>query len=254
MATLRIAHLSDLHLTRDLSHPRWRTLERILCGLPQLVGYVDRVILSGDIANTRFESIYPPLRELLTPWWDKLRLIPGNHDHRDQIQRVFGERLTAVGNKSAFSEDLAGVRLIGLDTARPFRVSGRIGALQLSWLGDQLDAGLPTLIFLHHPPLAVGAWWLGKDLLRDRRALAKVVQGKSVRAILCGHVHQPFEGTFHGIPLFTTPSTAYQFHPTSLIPRTTGAPPAFRVIEMEAGAITATAVHQLLAPVATPRS
>lgn len=246
MALLRIAQLSDLHLTSDLSHPRWLTLERILHDLPHQVGHVDRVILTGDIANTRFEGIYPALREILAPWWDKLRLIPGNHDHRNQIQRVFSERLTAVGNKSAFSEDIAGVRLIGLDTARPFRVSGRIGALQLSWLSNQLEAAQPTLIFVHHPPMAVGAWWLGKDLLRDRQALAKVVQGKSVRAILCGHVHQPFEGTFHGIPLLTAPSTAYQFHPTSLIPRTTGAPPAFRVIEMETGVITATRVQTLI--------
>lgn len=245
MATLRIAQLTDLHLTADLKHPRWRTLERILDILRTQVDPVDRVVLTGDIANTRFERIYPALRELLQPWWDRLRLIPGNHDHRDQIQAVFDARLTAVARKSAFSEDLAGVRLVGLDTARPFRVSGRLGATQLSWLNEQLEAGLPTLIFMHHPPLAVGAWWLGKDLLRDRKAFATVLQDKPIRAIVCGHVHQPFEGTFHGTPILTTPSTAYQFHPTSLIPRTTAAPPGFRIIEIEETVITSAKVHPL---------
>lgn len=245
MATLRIAHLTDLHLTASLKHRRWHTLERILDFLRNEADPIDRVILTGDIAKTRFEGVYPALREMLQPWWDKLRLVPGNHDHRDQIQAVFDARLTAVGRKSAFSEDLAGVRLVGLDTARPFRVSGRLGVTQLSWLNERLETRLPTIIFMHHPPLPVGAWWLGKDLLRDRKAFAAVLQGKPIRAIVCGHVHQPFEGTFHGTPILTTPSTAYQFHPTSLIPRTTAAPPGFRIIEIEETVITSTRVYHL---------
>jgi Icc protein len=242
---LRLAQLSDLHLTRDLSHRRWRALERILGLLAEQSPPIDRLILTGDLAKSRFEGIYPALRELLQPWWDKLRLIPGNHDHRDQIQKTFGDRLTAVGKKSAFCEDLAGVRLIGLDSARPFRVSGRLGPRQLSWLTEQLNAGLPSLIFMHHPPLKVGTWWLDKDLLRDRRAFAAVIQGKPMVAIACGHVHQPFEGTFQGVPLLTTPSTAYQFQPKSLFPRTTRAPSAFRIIELDGNSLSATQVHHL---------
>jgi Icc protein len=85
---------------------------------------------------------------------------------------------------------------------------------------------------MHHPPIQVGTWWLDKDLLRDHEKLRGVLQGSSVRAVFCGHVHQESTGRFADAAVWTTPSTAYQFGPRSLIPGSTVRGSAFRVIDL----------------------
>lgn len=242
--TLRIVQLTDLHLGPRLNDKRWDAFKGLLADLPAITGGFDRLVLTGDLAAHGQRVVYEALRAHLAPLLSQVHLVPGNHDDGRALREIFKERTMEGGPAANFVEDLSGVRLIGLNSARPWRVSGALGSKQLSWLTDVLRGESPTIIFMHHPPLSVGAWWLDKDRLRDRKALAQVVQDRDVRGIFCGHVHQEFEGQLGSVPVWTTPSTAYQFKPHSLIPRTERRPPGFRWIEVAQGKVSTSIVRR----------
>jgi 3',5'-cyclic AMP phosphodiesterase CpdA len=237
---VRIVQLSDLHLTAAPDGRSWRAdvwgnLRRALEYVRSEVGTVDLLVLTGDLANQRRPETYTRLRDAVNGWADGVRVLPGNHDNREMVRAAFGDRLLQGPATLNFVAQLGEFRLIGLDTLRPWRVHGRLGEAQLAWLTRELgQSSTPTILFMHHPPVRVGTWWLDKDLLRDHEEFRSVVQGSPVRAIFCGHVHQESTGPFANAQVFTTPSTAYQFRPGSLLPASTiQGPPAFRVIDLD---------------------
>lgn len=241
--TLRILQLTDLHLGPLLDDARWAALTRLLGELPKLAGRFDRLVLTGDLAAHGQPEVYRALRTRLEPWLEKVRLVPGNHDHAHLLRQVFSDRMLEGTPAANFLDELSGVRLVGLDSSRPWRVSGALGRPQLDWLSSVLDPATPSLLFLHHPPVAIGTWWLDKDRLRDRKAFGAAMQDRGVQGVFCGHVHQEAQGRLGTVPVWTTPSTAYQFKPGSLIPRTERRAAGLRVIELSEGALTTSVVR-----------
>lgn len=241
----RIVQLSDLHLTSALERRAWGAsvwdnLRRALDHVRGL-GRTDLLVVTGDLANERRPETYARLREAVGEWGDVVRVVPGNHDDRDMLRSAFADRLMLPDARGApkvrFVAPVGDFRALGLDTLQPWRVHGRLGDEQLDWLARELDeagaARAPTLLFMHHPPTRVGAWWLDKDMLRDHVRLRAIVEGGGVRGIFCGHVHQESSGIFGGASVWTTPSTAYQFPPRALLPRRLRTPPAFRIIDLD---------------------
>lgn len=246
---MRIAQLSDLHLTaaegaRTWGAAPWRSLRRVLDDLGRASPRPDLLVLTGDLASRRRPATYERLRDWLLPWRDRLCVIPGNHDHRQLLRSAFADRILPDRPTVQFARELGGWRLLGLDSLRPPWVHGRLGRGQLAWLEEQLarDAR-PAFLFVHHPPVRVHCWWLDKDRLRDRCALAEVVRGRSVRAIACGHVHQAAVGTLAGVPVWTCPSTAYQFRPRGLVPGPISFEPAYRLFDLDGEGVASTVVR-----------
>lgn len=232
--TLRIVQLTDLHLPPDAAAPAWANLRRVLEHLGRHEATPDLLVLTGDLVARRRAASYARLREALGAYRGRLRVLPGNHDSRRMLLAEFGDLLERVGPAAAFELDCRGWRLLGLDSVRRPFVHGAFGRVQLAWFAARVrEAGAPVLVFVHHPPIRVGTWWLDKDLPRDRRSLESAVRGSRVRAIVCGHVHQPHEGAFGGVPVLTSPSTAYQFAPRAWLPGKASWRPAYRVLELE---------------------
>lgn len=242
--TLRIVQLTDLHLGPRLDDKRWEAFERLLADLPRSTGGFDRLVITGDVATRGQRTVYEALRVRLGPLLPQLLLVPGNHDNGRLLREVFQDRMLPGPSAGPFLEDLDGIRLIGLDSSRPWRVSGTVGKSQRTWLLEVLTDAPPALLFVHHPPLRVGTWWLDKDRLRDHVALADVVGERGVLGIFCGHVHQEFQGRLGSVPVWTTPSTAYQFKARSLLPRTEAEPSGVRLIEV-ADALLSTSVMRV---------
>ena len=250
MNTGRILQLTDLHLTATRKQRVWRAdvwanLDHVLDDLGG-VGAFDRLVLTGDLANQRDPRTYRALRERLEPWLDRVRVLPGNHDNRQLLREAFPEHVLADRDTVHFVDRVAGYRLIGLDSKWPKRIHGRLGTDQTDWLAELLAATpvdrTPTLLFVHHPPTRVGAWWLDKDRIRDRDTLAKVFEraravGADLRALFTGHVHQATTAEWGGVPVHTSPAIAYQFAPRAWLPRIAAHKPAFRVIDLHAGGV-----------------
>ena len=91
---------------------------------------------------------------------------------------------------------------------------------------------MPTLLFLHHPPIPVGSW-IDPLGLKNRGEGEKILKKYDIRGCFAGHVHHEFEGQWGSIPVYTTPSTVYQIMGGTQEFRADPIPPGFRVIELK---------------------
>jgi len=142
----------------------------------------------------------------------------GNHDERGAFTAVLGSghldasgrdvgRLapSSVGERAATS-DVAGVRVITLDSLVPGQVAGRLSPEQLDWLREVLADPAPagSVVVLHHPPISVSEQWAAASL-QDPSALADALRGSDVQAVLCGHVHAQIAGSLGGVAVWVGP-------------------------------------------------
>ena len=216
-----VLQISDPHLlagsdARLRGVPTRRTLADVLALALERHPVIERMVLTGDLAHDEAPATYAALRELLGPHVECARPLPGNHDDRAALRTAFpslpGE---LVGeDRVSFCERVGGWCLVGLDSRLPGEDAGRLDRTQLAWLRERLaaHAGVPTVIFLHHPPVATGHAVLDGMGLLDADALAAVLaEAPWVRAICHGHSHRAFEGRLGEVPVLGAPSTAFQF-------------------------------------------
>jgi len=139
-------------------------------------------------------------------------LMPGNHDDRERLARCFPEHayLPANGPKH-YVIDRHAVRIVALDTTVPGHHHGEVDEAGLAWLATTLAAtqGAPTVVLMHHPPIACGIPYLDKYMCRRPERIAEVIgRFGNVERVLCGHVHRPILQRWAGTLLCSCPSTA----------------------------------------------
>lgn len=242
--SVQILQLSDLHLLADPGEELKGVCTRD--SLIEVLKFVrqgeaagkwdfDWVVLTGDFTHDERRETYLALRELLEPWLQKCRLVPGNHDDRALIREVFPELVTGDGSTINFSLAAGNWRLIGLDSHLPGEVRGRIDSEQFEWLSEQLAANAEqaTALFVHHPPVSVNSAWLDAIGLEGSEQLQSIVQSHpQVRVVCTGHVHQEFRTEFGSAEVLTTPSTSVQFQPETEELVVDNLAPGFRILRL----------------------
>ncbi|MEU6143064.1 metallophosphoesterase [Streptomyces sp. NPDC047081] len=227
---MRILHLSDTHVERSDAPNRHgvnatESLRLILAELRHQRG-VDAVVVTGDIANDGAVEAYSAVKELVGEFARRLGApvfyTTGNHDEREAFGKVLGsghlsadggERADVLAFESSHGERAAvsvvdGWRVVTLDSLVPGRIHGWIGERQLDWLRGVLDvpAERGTLLAFHHPPVSLDISATQQVFgLRNPEALAAVVRGSDVRAILTGHYHLQLFGMLESVPVWVTP-------------------------------------------------
>ncbi len=214
-----IIQVTDTHLFSDpegvlAGVPTWKTFRAVLKQIERNHPDFDYLILTGDLAQDEALETYQKLHEALGDWVHRCRIIPGNHDNPAHLRAVFPELFPKDGAALTFSLSASGWKIIGLDSHLPGETKGRVEAAQIEWLKGELelDPGVPTLLFVHHPPVAIKVEWLdrvGLDGADDLRALVEA--SPQVKVICAGHVHQEFSGSIGRAAVYTTPSTCVQF-------------------------------------------
>lgn len=239
--TVRLLHLTDLHLFADadaeIRGVRTRdTFERVLAAIDARFNEANGLIITGDLTHDEQLETYQFLRERLTRWLPKLRVVPGNHDDRALLRSIFSDRVASCGERIVFDDDANGWRLIGLDSHVPGKLHGELGAAQLGWVADELSAhpDLPTCLFLHHPPVMVHSKWLDRIGLIDAREFHAAVQPfPQLRAVVFGHIHQELTVVENGVLFSATPSTGVQFRPETEALEVDSQPSGYRVLDLE---------------------
>ena len=66
-----------------------------------------------------------------------------------------------------------------------------------------------------------------------------------VKAILCGHIHQDLDRTYHGVRVLATPSTCIQFMPDSDDFALDHNNPGWRYLELTKDGRIITSVHRI---------
>jgi Icc protein len=221
-----IAHISDTHLLAGdaRQYDAIDTVARFEAALDRLARMdpaPQALVLTGDLADLGEPEAYRRLRALIEPVAERMGAqivwCMGNHDERAAYSReLFGAESDEPQDRAY---DVAGLRIVSLDTSVPGWHHGELRDAQLAWLRDVLAAPAEhgTILALHHPPIPSPMLPVAEviELLHTDR-LADVVRGSDVRAILGGHYHYSAHSTFAGIPVSVASATCNLSDPAPL--------------------------------------
>lgn len=213
-----LAQLSDLHLgaTQEEADPLAR-LETVVEAVLALPNPVDAVLVSGDLSDDGSAESYRQAGTLLDRFECRVHVLPGNHDDRARLREAFA--LPGDGAEPIhYGVDVRDLRLVALDSNVPGRDPGAFPPETLAWLDEELrrERERPTLLAVHHTPLATGLpGWDAINLApAEREALAAVVaRHPQLRMIAGGHLHRIAAASLAGCPVLSTPSTYLQALP-----------------------------------------
>jgi len=215
---LLLAQLSDLHIGAEWEglDPAPR-LQRVVEALLSLPNQVDAVIITGDVAADGRPADYALARELLDPLPMPVHALPGNHDDRAELRRAF--RLPGEGAEPInYTAEVGSLKVVAFDSTGPGQDFAELSPGQLGWLDRALgeEPERPTLLAMHHSPLATGIEeWDGVNMpAAARAALGEVLAAHpQVRAVVGGHLHRVAASSLAGRPVLSAPSTYLQARP-----------------------------------------
>ncbi len=221
-----VAHLSDPHLLAGDAKQygvidTQAGLQLALARLSRLDPAPQVLVFTGDLADKAEPAAYARLREIVEPAAAEMGAevvwVMGNHDERAAYSLgLFGEDADTTQDRV---HDVAGLRVVSLDTSVPGYHHGELTDAQLAWLADVLSTPAPhgTLLALHHPPIPIPMMRAAEVIeLYDQHRLAEVLTGTDVRCILGGHFHYSTYSTFAGIPVSVASATCYTSDPAPL--------------------------------------
>lgn len=236
VTVLKLTQITDLHLgpTPDFkcrNIATFKTLKSVLAAISNDGRGDDRLIVTGDIASDGQPEAYRQLDQLLLEQRKRALWLPGNHDRMDLMQK----NLANFPFIPVFeSENWA---IIMLDSSLLGQPEGLIAKDQIHQLEQYLDtlAYKNILVAMHHSPVAVNSLWVDKHRIANHSHLHRLlVSHGRVRAVINGHIHQQHETDWNGIPVYSAPSTCFQFKPKSAAFALDDQPPAYRWIDLHA--------------------
>ena len=258
-----IAHLSDPHLLTRLQYGAIDTeahLERALERLGRITPRPQALVFTGDLADLGEPKAYARLREIVEPaaaaWGAQVIWTMGNHDDRAAYSLGLFGSVSEEPQDRVY--DVAGLRVIALDSTVPGWHHGELSASQLEWLAAELatPAEHGTILALHHPPIPVPLVPIAAVIeLLDQDRLAEVVRGSDVRAIVGGHFHYTSFSTFAGVPVSVASATCYTMDPAPVDRLVSGVDgdQAFTMLHVYADRIVQTVVPLSSSPEVTGR-
>ena len=228
-----LIQLSDLHLVPpgkltskvlDTNAILEETINEIL-SKKDYFGQIDGLVVTGDISDDgsmeSYLSAYEKLSKLNVP----ILVIPGNHDLRDPMRKVFHENVQFSKNSSQFDwvfkfdETL----IIGLDTLVEGENFGFLEEKSLDFLSHQLsnNSGSDLVLLIHHPPIKTGIYFMDKIGLTNTSDLSECLKATNRPIkILCGHIHGVYHGLLGSHPVVSAPSicSAFEFNRQEFAP------------------------------------
>ena len=234
---LLIAQITDIHMFADedqelLGLSTTQSFQAVLERL-SLQPQLDLLLLTGDLSQDGKPESYRHVQNLLSPLRIPTYWLPGNHDCLPAMEQVLNRGL--ISPHKTFEQ--GGWNFVLLNSSVPGCVHGHLSAETLGWLDFRLGlvSNKPTLIALHHPPIAVNSTWLDTSTLQNPEELFAVLdRHPQVKLVLFGHIHQEFNRQRRGVHYLGTPSTCIQFEPRSSDFALDQEEPGFRLLNLYA--------------------
>lgn len=211
----RVLQISDCHLFSEPTKVGYvdinpfQTLRAVLTDAVKETP--DLILFTGDISGDCSEQSYLHLQSLMQEmgFTQKIvRMIPGNHDAPDLMQKVFGS--TSCQFES--HEDFGDWRLHYLNSHYK-GTQGSVSSERLQILEESIQ-GAPQqhhIVTVHHHPLDCIHWMDKHDWIdRDKFLQLMHLLPKPVR-VLYGHVHHDFHRVFNGQEYYACPSSCWQW-------------------------------------------
>jgi Icc protein len=215
--TLKVLQLTDSHLYADPSRcllgiNTLETFDQVLAQAMHEQGRPDLLLATGDLVHDASDTGYKRLLGRLKLTGVPSYCLPGNHDLPHKLKQVLNQENV----HTLPSVQAEGWSLIFLDSTIPGNESGNLDNSQMELLQLLLEAHTDkhTLICMHHHPLPVGSRWMDTMALKNPDEFFNLLSHHpQVKAVLCGHIHQDYDGNHNGVRLIGTPSTCVQFVP-----------------------------------------
>lgn len=246
--TVRVVQLTDTHLKArsggtllglDTDYSLQAVLDLVKTEYPD----PHLILGTGDLADAGASDAY----RRLVGYFDQISThhywLPGNHDRREVMQDVGGvARVPGEIRVGAW-------QIIMLDSQIPGEVGGFLGTLELKRLEACLvagaEAGLHSMVCMHHQPVPIGCAWLDQQMVADAQLFFEILDRfTQVRAVLWGHVHQDVHRQRNDVNLMCTPSTCVQFLPGQTDFAVDTQAPGYRWLELNADGSIETGVSR----------
>lgn len=250
-----IAHISDFHVipAPALCYGYADTragLARAVAAINGMDPRPDLVLATGDLVDEPSPDAYAALSGILAALAVPFLVIPGNHDDGAMLAEAFPDHgyLPKAGASAHFVQEFttagADVRLIAFDAVVPGMEYAEVKPEDLDWLEATLQAApdVPTMIAMHHPPIATGLAFM--DAFQPplpARLEAILAAHPQVKLIACGHIHRLVDGMLGRARVSSAGSTGHQFvFATDLdsLPQLSGEPAMIRLHLWRGGAVT----------------
>ena len=180
-----IAHISDPHLGSPYFVPN--LMNRVISELNELAP--DAVVVSGDLTTEGYRPEYKAWLAYVERIEAPLLTGPGNHDSRNvgyvHFEDLIGPRM--------WSQDIGGVRIVGIDSTEPDLNEGRIGRVHYPWIKQEFldDAALKVFV-MHHHLLPIPGTGRERSTVMDAGDVLEVLIHAGVDVVLSGHKHVPY--------------------------------------------------------------
>jgi 3',5'-cyclic-AMP phosphodiesterase len=252
---LLVAQITDTHLFTDHQAEMFgcrtnQTFAAVIAAIAALEPQPDVLLLTGDISQDDSVGAYQYARSLIEPLQIPTYWLYGNHDQN--VTAVDELNHGCITSTKSFTR--SGWRFVLLDSMVSQQPHGELSSQQLQWFEQELaadvatsidgpTAGLPTLVAVHHHPIACGLDAMDAIGLRNAEAFFQVVdRHPQIKVVLNGHIHQEFATQRHGVDYFGTPSTSIQLKPNQANIAVADQPPGFRLLQLHADGTIATTV------------
>lgn len=237
--TLELVQITDTHLGREegatlLNLDTDFSLRCVIDLVKQEHPQLDMVLATGDIADNGSPTAYRRAGQYFAELPAETFWLPGNHDSSETMASELGPQGVLV--RSILSTHW---QIIMLNSQVPGEVGGTLGTGELDWLKACLEqgaqAGLHSLVCLHHQPQPMGCAWIDRQQVSDGDDFWQIISRyPEVRALLWGHVHQQLDSFRDGVRLMSSPSTCVQFAPGQDEFKVDDMPPGYRWIKLHA--------------------
>ena len=204
------------------------------------------LIATGDLSDRGALDAYFRLRNYTRDICEHQFWLLGNHDHAETLRKSAEENVNLLRNDIR----IGSWQILMLNSQIPGEVGGRLGPRQQAILEQGLEhaaeAGLNTLVCLHHQPQPVGSAWIDSQAVRDADEMFEtLVRYKGVKGVLWGHVHQEVDYLYEGVRMLATPSTCIQFAKHSDDFKIDDLPPGYRSLRLLPSGEIETVVHRV---------
>lgn len=184
MSLMKIAHISDLHLTGKNFVVAWGNylLNHLNTMRP------DIVIITGDMTEDGYLHEYERVKQFVDGISARKLIVPGNHDARNKGYEIFEEFFET---RTPFFENDS-VTIVGVDSSEPDIDDGHIGRENYDMIKEAFSTEKITILALHHHVIPIPGTGRERNILRDAGDVLKLCVEANIDIVLSGHKHMPW--------------------------------------------------------------
>jgi len=183
---MRIAHVSDLHVTSPYFVPEWG--ERVIRELSNL--RADIMIITGDLTDNGHPHEHDIAKEFVERMEAKVRIVlPGNHDARNLGYEIFDD---LYGTRFPEYQDDR-VIVFGIDSTEPDIDDGHVGRENYGLMEDLFSGEeRMKILALHHHLIPIPGTGRERQIPVDSGDVLRLCRDLGMDIVLSGHKHLPW--------------------------------------------------------------